>query len=170
MMLQVAANPDMPNVLPSGYKWAPVNWTIAPFPGNASSSFNFTGSMQDALARALSVNPDYLNATDFRGFSEHGLDGPAHDRIIDMGCFPADWKDADIREISFGIKYLNKLEGRPVNDPQTCSHIACYGDSAIWWCNDMSKVSANCSAFRHSEEFLTRDKLGFRTDDAQFVG
>jgi len=49
---------------------------------------------------------------------------------------------AIVRRIKEGIRYLRRVNGQPHHDagPDRCGRVSCSYNSAIWWCNNVSRV------------------------------
>jgi hypothetical protein len=59
-----------------------------------------------------------------------------------LNCQPDFFKHTNLVHIINGIEYLGKVRGVPTNGPGpgNCGRVSCSSNSAIWWCNDVSRI------------------------------
>ena len=149
-----------------GYSVAELSWDLEVHPlTQPGQKTSFNGTIQNAVAQALAINPKFL--------VHHGID-LTHNRhrdlssnklgdgkstvasrqdaiVIPFFLFVPDrgnwfchdrWWPAREEYIKEGIRYLRGISGKPSlgPGPASCGRVSCSHGAAIWWCNDVSWI------------------------------
>ncbi|TLD21261.1 hypothetical protein PspLS_09116 [Pyricularia sp. CBS 133598] len=133
MASSMAADSPVP-----GYRIETMQWSIEVAPGHFEV---LNGTIQEVMAQAHEVNPDFEAAPEPEVAEERSISSPSSARLSKRAhqvCnqFPY----ANTQRIREGIATLNSLPAgsRPTlpRGPGTCGRVSCSGNSAIYWCND----------------------------------
>ncbi|KAK3402525.1 hypothetical protein B0T20DRAFT_449583 [Sordaria brevicollis] len=153
--LSSGATPRREGPVPS-YGIEDITWEIVTASG---TTVNITGTVEQVFQYAEKKNIAFKQISDVPPPST--LDDLTKNRwdpsVHRLMCFKND-NLADLEAIERGIKYLNKIPGKPVNGPGpgNCGRVSCSWNSAIYWCNNDTEVK-------------TLDSFRAIADGAQFV-
>jgi len=146
-----------------GYSVTELVWELEVHPLTKRGEKNrFNGTIQQVVAKALEMNPNYLvhhglnltaDSDTGGGPAEHKSTGsaalePRQYYVPDHWFCHGRWYPAVQGRIDEGVNYLNTIEGKPVlgPGPATCARVSCSYGAAIWWCNDVSRTPCFMSA------------------------
>ncbi|CCC13736.1 hypothetical protein SMACR_08240 [Sordaria macrospora] len=134
-----SSSPNGPKPV-AGYGIEDITWEISTGPGTA---VNITGTVQQVMQYVLENNITLNKSVDASSPSMR-----PEARQIDLRevqCLNSidDAKvEAKVPYIKIGIKYLRGVPGKPANGPGpgNCGRVSCWGESAIYWCNDNAET------------------------------
>lgn len=155
-----------------------VSWAVEAFPGNATSTVNLNGTVQEIIQQLIEINSEYpVHDISIEGsknvFPDAAVstlpDAHLAGQVLEANEKQAStnkvctdrWPAAKYTEIRNGIRYLRQLtSGKPANGPGpgACSRVSCSYKSAIYWCNDdndrkeldsWEKVASNAEVVMH---------------------
>lgn len=98
-----------------------------------------TGTIQEVYSQLKQINPTF--ETDFPPVEDNNTEVLAALQkrdTVNCGVFS---DTGSVVAIKSGISHLRGVSGQPTNGPGpgNCGRVSCSYDSAIWWCNDVSK-------------------------------
>ncbi|KAF6795050.1 hypothetical protein CSOJ01_13509 [Colletotrichum sojae] len=133
--------------------WIP-QWDFEVTPGGPHIVLN--GTVEQVLDQLHSSNPKLLatfnlNLQDEGALSVRDETDPLP--LDHFGSICHEQPAGNVKAWWEGIKYLEKVPGRPVNGPGPgqCGRVSCSYNTQIWWCNDVSvdTKTKTLSTFRH---------------------
>ncbi len=135
-----------------GYGVEEMTWEVEVLPGQPPVSFN--GTVEQLVAQASEINPDweakYITAANTAGADVESSSLSKRAPFVRRNCGPGyyQWHPANTRRIRDGIYYLSGIGGTATNGPGpgNCARVSCSYNSAIWWCNDVSRNPTRNSA------------------------
>jgi len=149
-----------------GYKLAEMQWEFAPFPSDPAHTVILNGTIEQAIAQVLRINPNFHS--DFHLTRLEDMQPDAFKDVLDTlaakflddddpgevdrwWCAESktEWHLANRDNISKAISYIYQLaQGGKTKPhlgpgPGECTRVSCYHWDAIHWCNDVSTTSIN---------------------------
>lgn len=127
-----------------GYGIVIPEWEVEVTPGGPLA--NLSGTIEDVHDQLIQLNPTWDEeyapdlTTDVDG---SGTNVARLSRRTDFSgsayLCRGRWPECPASTIVDGIRYLQRVSGRPTNGPGpgNCARVSCSYKSAIWWCNDV---------------------------------
>jgi hypothetical protein len=126
--------------VPDGYQEYQMQWTYDTPDGN---EITLNGTIEEANDQYEDLFPGELAKGE-----KPELVTRQFEKDMTITCFNADpnpygWEMAKLKRLEQGWNHLNRVPGKPSNGPGpgNCGRVSCSNDAAIWWCNDVSRLS-----------------------------
>jgi len=126
--------------VPDGYQEYQMQWTYDTPDGN---EITLNGTIEEASDQYEDLFPGELAKGE-----KPELVSRQFEKDMNITCFNADpnpygWEMAKLDRLEQGWNHLNRVPDKPSNGPGpgNCGRVSCSHDAAIWWCNDVSRLS-----------------------------
>ncbi|KAF6792685.1 hypothetical protein CSOJ01_14091 [Colletotrichum sojae] len=127
----------------SGYTVSDLEWDVKAFPDGPTITLN--GTVEQVYSGLLELNSNCDADFGVADFEAPVLERRFTDFTGSSYFCKGRWPQTRTGDVSNGMKYLYKVQGRPRNGagPGNCGRVSCSGGNpqgaGIWWCNDDNK-------------------------------